>query len=92
MSSEDEALLIKSIQNVGLNLKYKIQDNDKITLLGPCPCGVSKIKNFYRWQIIIKGNIEETLAEELRNLVYELVKNVYNSIRVSIDINPSSMV
>ena len=92
MSSEDEALLIKSIQNVGLNLKYKIQDNDKITLLGPCPCGVSKIKNFYRWQIIIKGNIEENLAEELRNLVYELVKNVYNSIRVSIDINPSSMV
>lgn len=92
MSSEDEGLLIKNIQNVGLNLKYKIQDNDKITLLGPCPCGVSKIKNLYRWQIIIKGNIEETIAGEIKNLVYELIKNVYNSIRVSIDINPSSMI
>ncbi len=92
MSSEDENLLIKNIQNVGVNLKYKMQNNDKITLLGPCPCGVSKIKNFYRWQIIIKGNIEEAIAEELKNLVYELVKNVYNSIRVSIDINPSSMI
>ncbi|HEY8888892.1 MAG TPA: primosomal protein N' [Clostridium sp.] len=91
MSSEDETLLIKSIQNVGENLKYNIQDNDKITLLGPCPCGISKIKNFYRWQIIIKGNIEETIAEEIKNLVYELVKKIYNSIRVSIDINPSSM-
>jgi len=92
MSSEDENLLIKSIQNVGENLKYKIQSNDKITLLGPCPCGISKIKNFYRWQIIIKGNIEEILAEKIKNFVYESVKNVYNSIRVSIDINPSNMI
>jgi primosomal protein N' (replication factor Y) len=92
MSSEDENLLIKNIQNIGVNLKYKIQDNDKITLLGPCPCGISKIKNFYRWQIIIKGNIEETIAQEIKNLVYESVKNVYTSIRVSIDINPSTMI
>jgi len=92
MSSEDESLLIKSIQNVGENLKYNIQNNGKITLLGPCPCGISKIKNFYRWQIIIKGNIEEIIAEEIKNLVYELVKKIYNSIRVSIDINPSSMI
>ena len=92
LSSENEPLLIKSIQNVGENLKYKIQDNDKITLLGPCPCGISKIKNFYRWQIIIKGNIEETIALEIKNLVYESVKSVYTSIRVSIDVNPSNMI
>ncbi|MBU3091593.1 primosomal protein N' [Clostridium sp. CM028] len=92
MSSEDENLLIKSTQNVGENLKYKIKNNDKITLLGPCPCGVSKIKNFYRWQIIIKGNIEQTIAEEIKKSVYELLKNVYTSIRVSIDINPSNMI
>ncbi|MBU3098787.1 MULTISPECIES: primosomal protein N' [Clostridium] len=92
MSSEDENMLIKNIQNVGENLKYKIKDNNKITLLGPCTCGVSKIKNFYRWQIIIKGDINETIALEIKNSVYELVKNVYSSIRVSIDINPSNMI
>lgn len=91
MSSEDEKLLIKNIQNVGVNLTYKIGQNDKITLLGPCPCGISKIKNFYRWQIIIKGNIKEEVALEIKNLVYESVKKVYTSIRVSIDINPSNM-
>jgi len=91
MSSEDENLLIKTIQNIGADLKYKVENNDKITLLGPCSCGISKIKNFYRWQIIIKGNIEENIAQEIKNLVYESVKNVYNNIRVSIDINPSSM-
>jgi primosomal protein N' (replication factor Y) len=91
MSSEDEKLLIKSIQNVGVNLTYKIGENDKIKLLGPCPCGISKIKNFYRWQIIIKGNIKSDVAIDLKNLVYESVKKVYTSIRVSIDINPSNM-
>ena len=85
-------MLIKNIQNVGENLKYKIKDNNKITLLGPCTCGISKIKNFYRWQIIIKGDIKENIALEIRNSVYELVKNVYSSIRVSIDVNPSSMI
>ncbi|MCB2358395.1 primosomal protein N' [Clostridium estertheticum] len=92
MSSENENMLIKNIQNVGENLKYKIKDNNKIILLGPCTCGVSKIKNFYRWQIIIKGDINETIALEIKNSVYELVKNVYSSIRVSIDINPSNMI
>ena len=92
MSSEDENMLIKNIQNVGENLKYKIKDNNTITILGPCTCGISKIKNFYRWQIIIKGDIKETIAQEIKNLVYESVKNVYSSIRVSIDINPSNMI
>lgn len=91
MSSEDENLLIKNIQNVGVNLTHKIVQNDKITLLGPCPCGISRIKNFYRWQIIIKGDIEETIAQDIKNTVYESVKKVYNSIRVSIDVNPSNM-
>jgi primosomal protein N' (replication factor Y) len=91
MSSEDEKLLIKNIQNVGENLTYKIGQNDKITLLGPCPSGISKIKNFYRWQIIVKGNIKGEVAQEIKNLVYESVKKVYTSIRVSIDINPSNM-
>ncbi|MBU3074039.1 primosomal protein N' [Clostridium estertheticum] len=92
MSSENENMLIKNIQNVGEDLKYKIKDNNKIILLGPCTCGVSKIKNFYRWQIIIKGDINETIALEIKNSVYELVKSVYSSIRVSIDINPSNMI
>ncbi|WP_298837390.1 primosomal protein N' [Clostridium sp.] len=92
MSSENEEMLIKNIQSVGENLKYRIKDNNKITLLGPCTCGVSKIKNFYRWQIIIKGDIKETIALEIKNSVYESVKNVYSIIRVSIDINPSNMI
>lgn len=91
MSSKNENLLIKSIQNVGIFFKNKLEQNDKIKMLGPCPCEISKIKELYRWQIIFKGNIDREFGENIRKTVYELLKDVYNDIRVSIDINPNSL-
>lgn len=91
MSSKNESLLIKSIQNVGIFLRNKLEKNDKIKMLGPCPCEISKIKELYRWQILIKGKVERKLGEEVRKMVYELLKDVYNDIRVSIDVNPNSL-
>lgn len=43
------------------------EKNDKITLLGPCPCQISKIKELYRWQIILKGQIRRDDAKILEN-------------------------
>lgn len=91
MTSKDEQLLIKSIQNVGINLKNQFKDNDKIDLLGPCPCVLSKIKEQYRWQIILKGKVDSNIAMKVKMTIYELLKDVYNNIRVSIDINPNSL-
>jgi len=56
-----------------------------------CPCSISKIKSAYRWQIIIKGNFDDILAQEIRDLTYNEVNEVYNDIRVSIDVNPSNL-
>lgn len=91
MSSKNENLLIKNIQNVGIFLKNMWEKNDKITLLGPCPCQISKIKELYRWQIILKGQIRRDDAKNIRKTVYDLLKHVYNDIRVSIDMNPNNM-
>ncbi|MDW8801087.1 primosomal protein N' [Clostridium sp. A1-XYC3] len=91
MSSKNENLLIKSIQNVGIFLKNRLEENDKINMLGPCPCEISKIKELYRWQIIFKGKIDKEFGENIRKTVYELLKDVYNDIRVSIDVNPNSL-
>jgi primosomal protein N' (replication factor Y) len=60
MSSKNENLLIKSIQNIGIILKNILKNSDKIEMLGPCPCILSKIKEHYRWQIIIKGNFDSS--------------------------------
>lgn len=91
MSSEQEELLIKCIQNVGIILRNIVADYDKIDLLGPNPCMISKIKDSYRWQLMLKGRIEPDFAHYIRKTVYDLTKDVYNSIRVSIDINPTSL-
>jgi len=91
MSSGKEELLIKYIQNVGIILKNNLMNYDKIDLLGPNPCMLSKIKDSYRWQLILKGNFEPGFAGNIRKMVYDLAKDVYNDIRISIDVNPSSL-
>lgn len=91
LSSKNEDLLIKSIQNIGVLLKNIVDKNDKIEMLGPCPCAISKINEYYRWQIILKGQIYNDLMHDIKNTIYDSVKNVYNDIRVSLDINPSSL-
>ena len=66
-------------------------DINELEILGPSPCIITRIKENYRWQIIIKGNIDEKLRENIKELLYELNKSVYNEIRISIDINPNNM-
>lgn len=91
ISSKNEDLLIKSIQSVGINLKNILKNSDKIEMLGPCPCEISKIKDLYRWQIILKGDFNYEFAYQIKKSIYELLKDVYNEIRVSMDINPNSL-
>lgn len=91
-SSKNENLLISNSHKIGDFLKNTFSFNDKIEMLGPCPCSISKIKDLYRWQILFKGDIDLKFSNEVKFIVYKLLKNVYNDIRVSIDINPSSLV
>jgi len=89
-SSKNEELLIKTIQSVGVDIKNKLMDSN-IIILGPCPSGISKIKEMYRWQIVLKGEINIDFASEIKIFISNLIKNVYNEIRVSLDINPNSL-
>lgn len=91
MSSPKEALLIKNIQNTGILLKSLLEKFPKIQILGPCACSIARIKDFYRWQILIKGEISNELGANIKDIVYQSIKEDYNDIRVSIDINPNSL-
>ncbi|WMJ82431.1 primosomal protein N' [Clostridium sp. MB40-C1] len=90
-SSKNENLLIKSIQNIGIILKDVLKNNDKIEILGPCPCVLSKIKEHFRWQILIKGNFNNEVALNIKDIVYKNLKDVYRDVKVSVDINPGSL-
>lgn len=89
--SINEEKLRSFMNKAGNLLKEVLNDEKDIQILGPTPCIITKIKEKYRWQIIIKGQIDLELRKIIKDTLYQLTKSVYNDIRVSIDINPNNM-
>ena len=64
--------------------------DEKVQILGPVPSAVSKIKNKYRWQILIKCNDNDKLNKMLKNAYEECVNNKnYAGVSIIIDKNPN---
>lgn len=76
-----------------LNVKKDLEGliNKDIGLLGPTPCTVKKVRDYFRWQILLKGKIKDKDLLNIRNKLYESNKSVYNEIRINIDINPNNL-
>lgn len=91
MSSKNEALLIKYTQIIGNFFKNEFTSCDNINILGPCPSPIGKINEFYRWQILLKGEVTYNTANFIKKSIYEILKKDYNVIRISVDINPLSL-
>ncbi|SHI68357.1 replication restart DNA helicase PriA [Clostridium amylolyticum] len=90
LSSENERVLINKANEIGIKIKEEFK-KDEFQILGPSPSIISKIKKMFRWQIIIKGIITDERAADIKNRVYDLIKDVYSDIRINIDINPNSL-
>ncbi|SHH17282.1 primosomal protein N' [Clostridium grantii] len=90
-SSKNEEILIKNTQKIGYLLKHKLSNSDKIVMLGPTASSLSRIKEYYRWQILIKGKFDNEFENKIKNFIYENLKTMYNDIRVSLDVNPGNM-
>ena len=88
-SSKDEKEVIDNINKMYQLLTEK---NKELEILGPSPSGISKIKDNYRWQIILKGNIDTETAQKIKNLVYDNFKQLSKSFKISLDINPNSFI
>lgn len=87
-----------SAGNLVHGLMHKIEINkmnfDKDNILGPNPAPISKIKNNFRWQVLVKCNDLEMV--KIKEIIQEMcITNIdvkkYNNIRFSIDINPVSI-
>lgn len=91
LSSDKENLLVNTIKSLGLKIKELLKDYKEISMLGPCPCAISKIKDMYRWQIILKGEFPFDTAERIKNVVYEELKDLYTEVKLSLDVNPNNL-
>ncbi|GIW22763.1 MAG: primosomal protein N' [Candidatus Sericytochromatia bacterium] len=79
---------VSNYSNIFTEELKKNKDTSIISILGPIPCIISKIKNNYRFNTLIKtNNIEKTM---------DIIKKIKinqneNSVKISIDIDPINM-
>ena len=75
----------KTITSIYENL---LNRNDRnLIIYSPMPSPVSKIKNKYRWRIIIKCRLGNTVINEINNAI----KNIKTNASISVDVNPNNM-
>jgi primosomal protein N' (replication factor Y) len=81
---------------LGGQLKKRVQSKSyygKIQVLGPAPAAIPRIRNRYRWQLLLKGKDTRSLRNltlEARDLVFPELAT--RGIRMSVDVDPIHMV
>ncbi|MEG1286535.1 MAG: primosomal protein N' [Clostridium sp.] len=88
---KNEQQLNAFMNNLAIELKKISNKYIDVNMLGPVPCIITKIRESYRWQILFKGELSQEFCKKIKDRLYEFNKNVYNEIRVSIDINPNNL-
>lgn len=93
ITGKDEKEVIQTSKKIHIFMKEKMkQDNLKILLYSPVPSPIDKIKNKYRWRIIVKCKFDDTiikLMNETQEEFYNLKKS--DLTRIIIDLNPNNM-
>ncbi|MPQ42454.1 primosomal protein N' [Clostridium tarantellae] len=92
LTGMNEYKLINFSKKLKLYFDKNLNKYEDIQIYPACSCPIGKIKNTYRWQILIKGNLNDIITNDIKKMVYEYSKDVYNEIKVSLDINPNSLI
>ena len=91
ISSTNYKEIEKNAKIIYEDIKQKIKTKKlQIILYKPVPAPIDKIKNRFRWRIIIKCKIDEKLIDEISDTI-EKVSNTRGNTRVIVDTNPTNM-
>ena len=87
-SGENIKEIEESSKIVYQNLKNSINPKNSM-IYKPVPAPVDKIKNKYRWRIVIKGKVNNSMIDIINNTL-EKTEHFKNT-TISVNINPSNM-
>ena len=91
-SSEDENEVKNVAENIHSYLKNRvIKENIGIILYKALPAPIDKIKNKYRWRILIKCKFSEEIIELMNQIMEKYYQLKSKKTRISIDLNPNNM-
>lgn len=91
ISGTVESEVIKYANEVSSILDECIRKHTDIEKLGPAAATISRIKNRFRWQIVIKSKSENILRSILVDLS-ESCGEGQSNVSISLDLNPQSMI
>ena len=80
----------KALRSRALALQAKYPAFSRIEILGPAECPLAKLRNHYRWQMLLKGPDASTLGSFTRHLV-ENQEWVPPAIRILLDVDAVHM-
>lgn len=87
-SSSKEEIKVASEKLYKLLKKY---GQDKMQIMPPLPAPIDRIKYRYRWRIIAKCKLSNTIIEVINKSLEEYYKKKYLKTRVIVDVNPNNM-
>lgn len=89
-SGEDEAAVKAKIEEIGKTVEKKMGDVEIFSKVGPAPAPIAKIKNNFRYRILLKCRDAE-VAHGLLCGIYEEHEKSKSDVYLTIDINPINM-
>lgn len=91
-SSENENDIKRVSSEVHKYLKEKIEkENIPIMLYKPVPAPIDKIKNKFRWRIIIKCKFGDNIIDVINDCINEVWGKKNSSVSMIVDVNPNNM-
>ena len=86
--NEEEIKKVSEALYNNINIYIKKQ-NINMLIYKPLPCPIDKIKNKYRWRIILKGKLSNKIIDTI-NMSIQNTK--FRTTRIIVDTNPTSLV
>ena len=90
ISSEDENEIQKA-SNFLYNALNKGNEKNNVQIFKPLPAPIDKIKNKYRWRIIIKGKLNNNIIDIINTILLDITKKGFKKTSVIVDVNPNNM-
>lgn len=88
-TGKNEENLKKYSNKIYNNLKKNINESETI-IYKPMPSPIDKIKDSYRWRLIMKGKVNSRLLEKIEKSIY--LDNKNQDVSLVVDIGPNNMI
>lgn len=93
---EKEERVIRAAQSLVEHLRIGMANskdaNDKVAILGPAPAALSRLKDKFRWQVVVKGKRLDSLRTFLHQGVQKYAQDsLSQGVQLNIEVDPLSM-